>query len=180
MNLTSLNTAAFLSLADVLGQKREDKLCIDNADLGGISLRGFVIRDVYFASGNLDTANFSGARLYNVEFEGVMLSDAVFENTELEDILFYDVQAYGIIFSNSTLTRTRFQGSNLSSSIFQNVEFADVSFESDNIAHPTSINGARFSESDMTTLKFTGATYDRETKFPAGFLPRRVTGLTER
>jgi uncharacterized protein YjbI with pentapeptide repeats len=162
-----------------LNQKREDKLCIDNADLGGISLRGFIIRDVYFASGNLETADFNGAHLYNVEFEGVMLSDAVFANAELDDILFYDVQAYGIIFRNSKLTRTRFQGSNLSTSIFQNVKMFDVSFESDNIDHSTSINGASFLESDMAALRFAGATYDHQTKFPPGFVPRKVKGLSE-
>ncbi len=54
----------------------------------------------------------------------------------------------------------------------------DVSFESDNIDHPTSINGASFSESDMAALKFAGATYDRQTKFPPGFVPRKVKGLS--
>jgi uncharacterized protein YjbI with pentapeptide repeats len=177
MHLYNLNADRLLALAEVLQQQRAEKLCIAEANLEKASLRGLVLRDVYFAGGTFEGADLSGTQLQNVEFEGTSLCDAQLQDARLVDVSLYDVYAYGCRLNHAQLVRVSFLGSNLVLSVFDGARFQQVVFGKDNVDHPTDVAEASFSDVNLQDVTFSGVEYDPTTRFPTGFDPRRVQGL---
>ncbi|MFT3664266.1 pentapeptide repeat-containing protein [Piscinibacter sp.] len=154
---------------EVFVDRRHERLVVGSPEFGGLSLKGRVAVNAYFEGGSFEGADLSRCRFENVVFEGCWLIDAVMQGAEFIDVEFYDVQAVDVDFSGSSFTNVRFRGANLSGCRFGDARFERVSFEADNVGHPTNLAGVDLSQTVAVEMSCRGVEADALTRLPRNY-----------
>lgn len=129
---------------------------LEKSDYTGASFSGATFADGNFSSGRSNKGmKLSGKKLDGAAFNGSDMAGADFENAGLRDAGFRSVLLSGANFKGADLTG------------------ADFTPDKFNRA-PTDLSGADFMGAKVENVKWTGAQFDCETRFPAGFKPAQA------
>jgi uncharacterized protein YjbI with pentapeptide repeats len=112
-----------------------------NAQFAGLELEGFC-----FDSADLAGADFTGSDLYGANLMDARCDDCSFRNADLR----------GAAFFRASLRRADLRNARLGPN---------------NMLTPSDVSGVDFTDALLEGADFTAASYDTETKFPAGFDP---------
>ena len=126
-------------------------ISLAGADLRGINLKKSHIQGINFSNANLMNAQMDEAILRNSILVGANLSKAVLRHADLNGAKMNRVILKGADLSGSSLDESNLEKANLS----------------DAHLFGTNIN------TDLTSVKLTGALYNTRTKWPKGFDPQR-------
>lgn len=138
---------------------------------------------------NLAEANFSDSKLFLANLTEAVLTGANFQEADLTSASFSSAKLEKADFRKSIVLRTGFQGADLSGANFEGVDLNNVSFQNcvmkgANLRNALKIGdvqktdlrnadlrGASFTCTVyyMTGCRLSGALYDKNTRWPAGF-----------
>jgi len=167
-----------LAYADKQATRAEDgRLRLRNVDFSGIDLSGGSVKGVIFECCNLENLQARGLKIENSDFTGGSISGANLSRTEFVDASLYMVHCFSAHFDRANFQRVEFAGCNLEFASFKEAVFSDSRIGRDQMNCNSSLVGADFTGSRMTSLAFGGADFDSETRFPEDF--RIGNGLLE-
>ena len=132
-----------------------------NAQLGGIGgskTTGADFTGAGFYSGKSPASFNQGLDLSGQKLDGSNLSSSDFSSTN---------------FRNASLKNVTFSGSNLSSVDFKGADLTNADFSVSRYSGPTKLFGANMTNALVKQVKWGGAHYDCQTRFPRGFLPQK-------
>jgi uncharacterized protein YjbI with pentapeptide repeats len=121
-------------------------------------LRGAVLDDMTADGGVVVFGTLAGASLKRCDFYWLFAGVNSFADADLEDCVFYGCNLSQADFSGARLLRTRFLR--------------------DNLLGRTNLSDADLSKALVDNADFSGAEYDKETRFPMGFYPLKQ-GMTK-
>lgn len=101
--------------------------------------------------------------------EGIDLSGKNFDNTKF-DLGDYKSASFG----NSSLKNATFTGDDLTGADFKGADLTGADSGNASYNGPVKLHGADFTGAKIDGVLWTGANFDCNTKFPAGFRPRRA------
>lgn len=130
-------------------------------------------------------ADFSGCDLSGINLKGIAAGGASFVNAVLADASLHSCDCHNASFAGATLTRAKliggdfdavdFSRSNLAGADLTDSHFKKASFPGADLtgANLTNISvvGADLSSATLADATFSGGWFDKQTQWPAGFLP---------
>jgi uncharacterized protein YjbI with pentapeptide repeats len=115
-----------------------------------------VIRNASLASRELEGISFDGSDLQGSDFTGADLYGAILSDSNFDRCVFMDADVrYAHMFRVS----------------FRHADMRCARFSLDEMGGSLLLSAVDFSEANLEGADFTGAVYDSETIFPAGFNP---------
>jgi hypothetical protein len=138
-------------------------------DLSRAELRGCDLTGVYLPDVTADAASFANANLTNARLRG-SFNKASFAGATLAG-----AKLTGSAFDAADFTGATLACADLSGSHFRKASFAGADLSGANLTD-TSLNGADLTGAVLTDATFNGGWFDKDTKWPAGFVvPPDVT-----
>lgn len=139
---------------------QRSKVNLTGGDLGGCDLTGIKLNGQTAADG----ASFGGATLTDARLKG-SFNEASFAGATLTR-----ANLTGGLFDNADFSCARLDRADLSGSHFNRAAFAGADLTGANLTN-SSLLGADLTGATLTDAVFSGAWFDMDTKWPAGFLP---------
>ena len=134
-------------------------------------LCGKVLLTLNEATTTLDDLDLTGAMLDHIAADGLMCMGTRFDNATFRNADLYWLIALGASFRNAVMDGCAFRGADLKEVDFNGASLRNAKFLLSNLGGRTDLSGADLSTAVVDGADFTGASYDRNTKFPPGFDP---------
>ncbi|MCC7038592.1 MAG: pentapeptide repeat-containing protein, partial [Alphaproteobacteria bacterium] len=130
------------------------------------------------ARSNVAGADFTRTNFYAEKCisrnEGIDLSGKNFDNTK------FDLGDYkSASFRNASLKNATFTGDDLTGADFKGADLTGADFRNASYNGPVKLHGADFTGAKIDGVLWTGANFDCNTKFPAGFRPEEHQMVTK-
>lgn len=127
---------------------------LSGRDLTGINLKGVTAESALFANANLTDARLTGT----------------FNQTSFAGATLIRAKMTGGAFDSADFSGAKLNGADLSGSHFRQATFANADLTGANLTN-ISLLGADLTGAVLTDAIFSGGWFNRDTKWPAGFLP---------
>jgi uncharacterized protein YjbI with pentapeptide repeats len=131
-----------------------------DADFSGSDLRGVNFEKANLCRANFSNTNLRGARFFLAKLRKASLREADLRKADVDFVGAQDVDAEGADFREANLAYGRWRRANLKYANLRGANLCQAGFEG------TDLTGA-----DLADVTVHRTTYDRTTKFPAGFKP---------
>ena len=149
------------------------KIDLHNADFAEQNLTGANLTDAIINSADFSDANLTGAILENVTAVGLYCYGATFDTANLRGGDFYWMNAFEASFRHVDANAANFAGAGLENADFTNAVLVNAYFGRDNLNGSTSLQGADFTDANLSGANFEGAECDDSTRFPKNFDPKK-------
>lgn len=148
-----------------------------NADLSFVSLRtatldGSKIENTDFSGAYLYRSSFANSLLKKVSFQEADLDEADFANSEVDDSSFKEADLFRADFNNMHLSNSSFENSNLVRANLKGASLENVSLKGANLSS-ADLRGTDLRDVIIEDTNLKNAIYSLDTKFPAGFSPKK-------
>jgi uncharacterized protein YjbI with pentapeptide repeats len=164
-------SSAYLWGADLSGTNLRQAM-LAGAMLRSANLTGADLRQADLQHANLIDAELASARLDGVNLTGALLGGAHLTNLQLVNFNLHGFDLRYAQLNDTNLTRADLSDINLRSAVLTDVNLTQADLTRADLSG-SDLRGAILTDANLTMAKLSIAAYDRHTRWPDGFNPKR-------